>query len=99
MENKQRSLQADLDSCRSELTSLHQEYDGYKVSSCGSQSGLWWSVPHNNLLSHQVRVHTVLKQQQTKAAVESALESERTEKEHLQEVLNQVKAKLQDTRY
>ena len=40
----------------------------------------------------------MLKQQQTRASVEAALESEKVEKEHLQEVLNQVKVKLQETR-
>jgi len=47
--------------------------------------------------SYKVRVHSVLKQQQTRASVEAALENERVEKTHLQEMLSQVKVKLQET--
>ena len=47
----------------------------------------------------QVRVHSVLKQQQTRASVEAELETERDEKTHAQERLGQLNNKLQDLRY
>ncbi|XP_067944753.1 GRIP and coiled-coil domain-containing protein 2-like isoform X2 [Watersipora subatra] len=66
------------------------------------QSDLEASRKENTVLQedydgYKVRVHSVLKQQQTRASVEAALESEKVEKEHLQEVLGQVKVKLQET--
>uniref|UniRef100_A0A7M4FB44 GRIP and coiled-coil domain containing 2 n=1 Tax=Crocodylus porosus TaxID=8502 RepID=A0A7M4FB44_CROPO len=84
-ENEHLMLQASL---KGELEASQQQVEAYKAELAAVTS---------EFESYKVRVHNVLKQQKNKSASQTATEGAKQERERLEMMMNQLKAKLQDT--